>query len=550
MIVMEKVLITSALPYSYSLPHLGNIVGSVLPADVYNRYMKLSGIESVFICGSDQHGAKIELEALKQKKSAEDIANYIHEKMKKLFIDFGIEFTYYGKTHTEQNKEVVYEFFNALKKNGYIVEKEDMQAYCNFDNVFLFDRFIEGTCPYCGNLHARGDQCDDCNKLLDPIQIIKPHCNICGKESIEFKKVKNLALALNKLEPKIKNFIEQKSKNDWSKNAINKPLSFIETDGLKQRDITRNLKWGFPVPLSGYENYVFYVWFDAVISYIGITKEWTDKWKHYWTDEHIRRVQFMGKDNIEFHTIVFPAIIIGSDLGYKLVDTIRASEFLNSRGVKFSKSRGVGLNIETALDILSRDYWRFVLMYLYPDGSDTEFSIEVLTEVVDSIMNDKIGNLVNRVLTIAKRNAQLIGDKSEFDMPTYKHMISICSNYKYHFEHMDMRGAIKDVVELAELGNALMSSTEPWTLIKKGDSTSTKNFSTVMSTLILIIKNIGILLYPFTPDTSKRILDYFDIEDARIADIELYKRINFNKEIKLIFSKISEDAIAKLNALK
>ena len=543
---LEKKIITSALPYSYSIPHLGNFVGSILPADVYFKYSMMNGDDAIFISGSDQHGTPIELKAIEEKKDPENLSNEIHAEIKDLFERFGCTFTYYGKTHTDYNKEVVYSVFDALYKKGYILEIEGEQAYCNIDKRFLLDRFIEGRCPHCGG-RARGDQCDDCGKLLEPTQIIDPICNLCKRKEIVFKHVKNLAVDLAKLQPKIKSFIEKNSKNNWSKNAVNKSLSYID-EGLKPREITRNIKWGFPVPKKGFEDMVFYVWFDAFLGYIGITKEWdSERWKDYWLDSKARLIQVMGKDNIEFHTLMWPGVLIGSEMGFILPYTIKASEYLTSKTIKFSKSRGVGLNLKSAIEILEPDYWRFVLMYLYPETADSEFSAELLEEIVNTVMNDKVGNFVQRALKIFASNRASVGEKMQLDDDTRKKAEEIISSYKTNFEKMNLREALHSAVELASLGNSILSTKEPWLLIRKGDQVSLKEFSETISSLIVLVHHLSLLLWPFVPTSSMEVLSYFGIfhePDFKLleADVSVVKEL----DPRPIFRKMGKDEIARL----
>jgi methionyl-tRNA synthetase len=525
----------------------------VLPADVYFKYLKMKKEDAIFICGSDQHGTPIELRAIKEGTTPEKLSEDMHAKIMQLFENFECTFTYYGKTHTEQNKEVAYEIFNALKNNGYIVEVEDKQAYCNIDKRFLTDRLIEGDCPYCKYNKARGDQCENCGRLLDPDQLINPRCSICNKNDISFLKVKNLAIALDKLQDKILEFVEAGSKNNWSKNAKNKALSYIK-EGLKPRDITRSMKWGIPVPVKGFEHSVFYVWYDAPIAYISMTKDWDrEKWKNYWMSKDTRVVQFMGKDNIEFHTVMWPAFLLGSNLGYALPTTIRASEYLTSKEVKFSKSAGVGLNMQEAIKILDADYWRFSLMYMYPETADTEFSIEVLTEVVNKIMNDKIGNFIHRVLTIAKNNKELINSMEKVELGNEKEAINkILDDYKSNFENMHMREALYALISLAEFGNAKMSNDQPWNQLKwKEKEEGEKRFISTMSSLLKIAYNLSVLLWPFTPASSMKALSYFGIENEPLLDdLNNNPKPDLDKEITPLFSKLTDEKLEKIERFR
>ncbi len=345
--------------------------------------------------------------------------------------------------------------------------------------------------------------------------------------------MKNLAIALDKLQNKILSFVEINSKNNWSKNAKNKALSYIK-EGLRPRDITRSMKWGIPVPLKGFEHSVFYVWFDAPIAYISMTKDWDGKrWEDYWMSSDARLVQFMGKDNIEFHTVMWPGFLLGSNLGYTLPTTIRASEYLTSKEVKFSKSAGVGLNMQEAVNTLGADYWRFLLMYMYPETSDTEFSIEVLAEVVNKIMNDKIGNFIHRVLTIAKNNKELINRIGNIELGSEKDAVNkIIDDYKSNFEEMHLREALYALVSLAEFGNAKMSSDQPWSQLKfigRGE----ERFIATMGPLLKIAYDLSVLLWPFTPDASMKALSYFGMEkEPLLGDLDNNPKPDFGKEIR------------------
>jgi methionyl-tRNA synthetase len=547
----EKIVVTSALPYAYSVPHLGNFTGSVLPADVYYKYLKMKGADALFICGSDQHGTPIELRAIKNGVTPESLADEMHEKIKDLFEKFGCTFTIYGKTHTKNNRETVYEVFEGLRNNGYITETESLHAYCETDNRFLADRLIEGTCPYCKGEYARGDQCDSCGRLLDPTDLIKPHCTICGKNTIKFVKAKSLALALDKLQGMIGRFISERSKN-WTKNAANKSASIIK-EGLKERDITRNMKWGFPVPVDGFKDSVFYVWFDALIGYIGITKDWNiERWADYWMDPDTKIIHFMGKDNIEFHTTVWPGSLIGSGIGYALPHTIYALEHLTSKTVKFSKSKGVGLDMELALELLPSDYWRFTLINLLPETSDSEFSVPILVEIVNKIMNDKIGNLLHRVLTIAKTNSSLVSGAPLSKERTVR-VEEIVDGYRSNFEKIKIREALRGLVELADYGNSIMSSEEPWVLASKAktDSGSAAKFDAVMSDLINIVYRMCILLWPFAPEASLSGLKYFGfVGDPSLDSLNLVPKMKSGIELKPIFQKVPKEIVERLDSIK
>ncbi len=549
-----KYIITSALPYAEGVPHLGNMVGSVLPADIFYKFLKMCNEDAIFICGTDQHGTPIELQALKKGVEPKELADSMHNKIKEIFEKFECTFTYYGKTDTEENKETVYEIFNALYKNGYITEVKSELAYCTYDKRFLSDRFIEGTCPYCGYQYARGDQCENCGRLLTPKELIKPHCTICGRESIEFKETTNLAFDMKALEGEIKGFIEKNSKHNWSKNAINHSLNYIRR-GLEPREITRDLKWGFPVPLEGFSDKVFYVWFDAVIGYIGITREWDkEKWKEYWLGKS-RLVQFMGKDNIEFHTLMWPGILIGTRKKFVLPYTIYAYEYLLSNNLKFSKSKGVGLNLENALEILPPDYWRFILAELLPEGADVEISIERIMEIVNNDMNNIVGNFIHRALTLAISNfgntvPQFNEDILSKEEKKFMNDIEKKGReYVRNFKKIRIREALRNAIDIASLGNTFISKTEPWNLAKSNDENSKARIGNIAYLLLDAIFKLGNMLYPFVPDASKKVLSIFNEQTPEasclMSELRSGAKLNIVKPEPL-FKKIGEEEIAKL----
>jgi len=545
---LAKTIVTSALPYVYSTPHLGNFVGSVLPADIYANYLRMKGEDVIYICGSDMHGTAIEIQAIREKTTPDKVAGMMHEKIKELFAAFGCRFTYYGNTHTEQNKEVTYQIFDALSKNGYIIEVQKELPYCNIDRIFLFDRLIEGKCPVCGFEKARGDQCDKCSSILDPKDLLEPYCTLCGKKEIAFKKTKNVAIDFKKLQLKVEKFVGERSKL-WSKNAVNETGKYLK-EGLRNRDISRHTKWGFPVPLKGFEDQVLFVWFDAPIGYIGMTKEWNErKWKDYWAAKDTKLIQFMGKDNIFFHTLFFPATLIGSGLGYVLVNTIKSYEFLNWEGKKFSKSRGVGMDMSDAISVVKNpDYWRFALMQMAPENADSDFTVDGFAESVNKTMNGKIGNLLQRVITLTKANASIFDSKAEMDETVSDRLGQMVKRYNEQFEEIELREALKTVVEMADLGNSLMSEKEPWILAKsaKGDKQAAQQFSSIMNALIRISYTVSIAMFPFIPASAEKALRYFGLSEPTLRDMGKAPKLSLKEDPKPIFERLTEEQVKRI----
>ncbi|MDY6768960.1 MAG: methionine--tRNA ligase, partial [Candidatus Nanohaloarchaea archaeon] len=413
----ERTVVTSALPYIHGVPHLGNIVGSLLPADLYHRYLDLRGHDNIFICGSDEHGTPLELSAIEAGETPEEHSDRQHETVKAVLDGFDLDFSLYGRTHTPYNEEQTLDIFKNLYRNGYIVEKAQNLPYCTDCDRFLPDRYIEGECPHCGGL-ARGDQCDeqDCGKLLEPEEIIDPYCTICEGSNIEFRETKNLFLQLEKFEDELRDWLEEAQ--PIPDNQLEEVLNLID-EGLEDRCITRDIDWGFPVPHEElgldedvYADKVLYVWFDAPIGYIGITRQYFDaageeeRWKEYWTDDDARTIYSIGKDNTVFHSIIFPSMLVGgAEEGgtYNLPDYEFIHQYLLSDDVQFSKSRGTGLSSEDALELLPADYWRFYLSAVIPENHDTSFSWEDFESKINGELNDNVGNFVNRVLSLCEQ---------------------------------------------------------------------------------------------------------------------------------------------------
>ena len=364
---MKKILVTSALPYINGEPHLGHIVGCLLPSDVYARFMRLKGYEVLYIAGTDEHGTTSEVGALKAGMDVQSYCDMFHQKHDKTYKDFNLSFDFFGRTSSEQNKEMTYMIFDALDKNGFIEEREIKQVYSVDDKMFLADRYITGTCPYCGYDKARGDQCENCTKVLEPTDLINPKSAVSGAANLEVRSSKHLFLNLPKIEPQLKEWLKTKEAF-WPEVAYSIALKWLK-EGLEPRCITRDLKWGFPVPKKGFEDKVFYVWFDAPIGYIGITKQWSDEkpdernWKDWWfEDKDVYYVQFMGKDNVPYHSITFPATLLGTQKNFKQVDFLKGASYLTFEGGTFSKSEHRGVFASDATKEFPADYWRYFLM--------------------------------------------------------------------------------------------------------------------------------------------------------------------------------------------
>ncbi|MFX1242547.1 MAG: methionine--tRNA ligase [Promethearchaeota archaeon] len=534
-----KWVITSAWPYVNATPHLGNLIGSTLSADVFARYLRMKGEEVVFVSGSDSHGTPISVEAKKIKAStgkditAEELAFKYHNIIKDLHQKWQISFDNYTITHNPTHIEFVKKFYLDIQKNGYILEKEIESLYCEQDKLFLPDRFVEGICPHCQFEDARGDQCDNCQKLLTPEELIKPRCVICGNTPT-IKKSRHWYFDQPKLQDKLKKLIEENE--IIPANARQMCLNNI-AEGLPERAITRDLVWGIPAPFENAENKTIYVWFEAVLGYITAVKEWAEKlindpskFNYFWNDPNTKTVYFIGKDNIIFHLIVFPGLLLAYNDNKKeseklvLPYNVSSTEFLMYENQKFSKSRGIGIWIDDALKLAPLDYWRFNLIFNRPETSDTSF---LWSEFENNIktLNDNIGNFIHRTLTfIEKQFNSKIPEKIEYDdidkkfIESIKNIIREVGESLYNFK---IRKAIRDVVNFGKEGNIYLNDKAPWHLIKKDKKAAGHVFNICSQA----VHALAVLLGPFIPGTSEKILSYLNA--PKLKDIS-WESVNEN----------------------
>ncbi|MEM5830035.1 MAG: methionine--tRNA ligase [Candidatus Aenigmatarchaeota archaeon] len=546
-----KYLITAALPYTNNLPHLGNIAGSHLPADIYQKLLKLLGNDVVFIGGTDEHGSPIEIAALKEKVSPKELCDKYYVLHKKIYDWLRIDYDNFGRTSNKINHEMTQYIFKKLYENGYIFESSIILPYCEFDKRFLPDRYVIGTCPYCKYEKARGDQCENCGKLLDPKDLIDPKCAICGN-SPTFKESKHLFFDLPKLERKLLKWI-QKNKH-WKENVKNFALSWLK-EGLKARSISRDLTWGIKIPLEGYEDKVFYVWFDAPIGYISSTIEYfekigkKDEWKNYWLkNSKARIVHFLGKDNIPFHTIFWPAMLMGTK-EFNLPYYVFGLEYLNFEGRKISKSQnwGVFLEIEDEkikLRILANnqdkkfevdpDYIRFYLSLILPENKDSSFSVKEFVEKINKELIGNFGNFVYRVLSFVEKYYNLEIPKTKADKDILKVFKDAKKEIKDLVKKFEIKKVLMKVLELSYLSNKYFQENEPWKNQEKRDE--------VILTSVNLVKDLAILFWPYITNSSEKIFKMINYEFIakgaikRIGKIEL-KDTKINKP-EIIFKPL------------
>ncbi|UWQ17519.1 methionine--tRNA ligase [Jannaschia sp. M317] len=522
---MPRTLITSAIPYINGIKHLGNLIGSQLPADLHARYLRARGHEVMFICATDEHGTPAELAAAKAGKPVADYCAEMWQVQKDLADGFRLSFDHFGRSSSAQNHRLTQHFAARLDAAGLIEERSSRQVYSNADGRFLPDRYIEGICPNCGFEDARGDQCDNCTKQLDPTDLIEPRSTISGSTDLEVRETKHLYLKQSQLKDRLDAWID--SQDGWPVLTTSIAKKWLhDGDGLQDRGITRDLDWGIPVqkgdePWPGMEGKVFYVWFDAPIEYIAGTAEWADAnggdWERWWrTDkgaEDVRYVQFMGKDNVPFHTLSFPATLLGSGEPWKTVDYLKSFNYLNYDGGQFSTSRGRGVFMDQALDILPADYWRWWLLSHVPESSDTEFTWENFQASVNKDLADVLGNFVSRVTKFCRAKfGEVVPEGGTWGAPEAALIETLTTRlaaYERHMDAIEIRKAAQELRAIWVAGNEYLQEAAPWTVHK----TDPQQAAAQIRLALNLIRLYAVLSQPFIPDASAAMLAAMDTQD-------------------------------------
>ena len=562
---MSRILITSALPYINGIKHLGNLAGSMLPADVFARFQRAQGRDTLFICATDEHGTPAELAAA---AAGQDVADYCaeqHQLQKDIAPRFGLSFDWFGRSSSPQNRDLTQHFASVLEAQGLIEERVDQMIYSLADKRFLPDRYVEGTCPKCSFEKARGDQCDNCGSLLDPTDLINPYSTISGSRDIEVRDTRHLYLLQSKMQDRLRTWID--GRKDWpqlAKSIANKHLD----EGLIDRGITRDLVWGVPVAKDGvarpgFENKVFYVWFDAPVEYIAATQEWADAtggdWKGWWrTDagaDDVRYVEFMGQDNVAFHTVSFPATLLGSGEPWKLVDQLKAFNWLNWYGGKFSTSNRRGVFMDAALDLLPPDLWRWYLIANAPEGSDTAFTWEQFQSAVNRDLADVLGNFVNRILKFNETKMDGTvpdgGEPGELEIALLASVQEKIASLTENLEALEYRKAAQDLRALWVAGNEYLQVAAPWTAIKSDRDRA----AVVVRTAINLVALYARLSAPFIPFSSEIIAEA--VGEAGVtawplaSDADLLDRLPRGRAVRapeVLFKKVEDDQVAEWTA--
>ncbi len=522
---MARHLITSAIPYINGIKHLGNLVGSQLPADLFARYQRGRGNEVLFLCATDEHGTPAELAAAKAGKPVAEYCAEMHEVQAKIADGFRLSFDHFGRSSSEANHKLTQHFAGRLADAGLIREVSETQMYSHADGRFLPDRYIEGTCPNCGFDSARGDQCDNCTKQLDPVDLINPHSTISGSTDLEMRETKHLYLCQSQMKDQLEEWID--TREGWPVLTTSIAKKWLnDGDGLQDRGITRDLDWGIPVKKGdqdwdGMEGKVFYVWFDAPIEYIACGQEWVDAgkgtdWERWWrTDkgaDDVTYTQFMGKDNVPFHTLSFPATILGSGEPWKLVDYIKSFNYLNYDGGQFSTSRGRGVFMDQALEILPADYWRWWLLSHAPESSDSEFTWDNFQASVNKDLADVLGNFVSRVTKFCRskfgEEVPAGGDDLPVDQAFMDALEENIRAYEQFMEDKEVRKAAGALRAIWVMGNEYLQEAAPWSTFKEDPEKAAGQVRFALN----LIPLYAVLSAPFIPDAADKLHEAMKVD--------------------------------------
>ncbi|CUT02962.1 methionine--tRNA ligase [Candidatus Kryptobacter tengchongensis] len=516
----KRILVTAALPYANGPIHLGHLAGAYLPADIYVRYQRLKGRDVIYICGSDEHGVPITITAEKEGISPQQVVDKYHYMNKESFEKFGMSFDNYSRTSLPIHHQTAQEFFLELYKKGVLKEKTTKQLYCEKDKMFLADRYVEGICPVCGSPGARGDQCEKCGSWLEQTDLIEPKCKICGTTPV-IKDTSHWYLPLGDFQKRLEDWMS--TKTDWKENVKQYVYSWFK-EGLQDRAVTRDLHWGVKVPIQGVEGKVIYVWFDALLGYISSTKEWAqkigqpEKWREYWQSQDTRLIHFIGKDNIVFHCIVFPAMLMAwndgrSDEIYILPDNVPANEFLNLEGKKLSTSRNYAVWLNEYLEKFEPDPLRYALASILPETKDTDFSWKEFQARNNNELADILGNFVNRTLTFVKKNFEnKVPERFELE-DIDRELISKLKEYAdkiaENYENFRIRDGVFETMNLARFANKYFNDTEPWKMIKENP----RRASTSINLCLQTVRALAILFEPVLPFSARKIWEMLNLKD-------------------------------------
>ena len=542
----KRYLITSALPYANGPVHIGHLAGVYVPSDIYSRYLRLKGYDVISVCGSDEHGVPITIKARKEGITPQQVVDRYHEIIKSSFERLGMSFDIYSRTSSPTHRVTASDFFRKLYDEGKFIEQTSMQYYDEEAQTFLADRYIVGTCPHCQNEKAYGDQCEKCGSTLSPDELLNPKSAVSGAVPVK-RETKHWYLPLDKYEGFLREWILEGHK-EWKSNVYGQCKSWLDL-GLQPRAVSRDLDWGIPVPVEGADGKVLYVWFDAPIGYISATKDLTPDWEKYWKSEDTKMVHFIGKDNIVFHCIVFPAMLKAHG-DYILPENVPANEFLNLEGDKISTSQNWAVWLHEYLDEFpgKEDVLRYVLCANAPETKDNDFTWKDFQARNNSELVAVLGNFINRALVLTKKYYDGVvperGAMTEYDEATIEEMQRIKSSLERNIEHYHFREALKDAMAYSRIGNKYLADTEPWKVVK----TDPERVKTILNIALQITANTAIAIEPCMPFSAKKILDMLAVKKygwEQLGSMELIEAGHTIGEPQLLFEKIEDDVIEK-----
>jgi methionyl-tRNA synthetase len=556
---MSRYLITSALPYINGVKHLGNLVGSMLPADAYARFQRARGNDVLFICATDEHGTPAELAAHEAGLPVDEYCAQMHVLQKDLGNRFGLSFDHFGRSHSSQNHEITQHFYHQLDKNGLLEERTTTQVYSVDDKRFLPDRYVIGTCRHCGYERARGDQCENCTRVLDPADLINPRSAVSGSTNIELRDSKHLFLRQSQMVARLREWID--SRKEWPILVTSIARKWLD-EGLKDRSITRDLSWGIPVAYQGktrpgFEGKVFYVWFDAPIEYVGATMEWAEAngqdWKRWWREDEgagdVRYVQFMGKDNVPFHTVGFPVTLFGSQEPWKVVDYIKGLNWMNYYGGKFSTSGQRGIFMDQALELLPADYWRWYLLANAPESDDSNFTWEHFQAMVNHELADVFGNFVNRIAKFcAARLGGVVpagGEYGGLESETTSALTDRLRTLTGLMEAMEFRKAAIELRSMWVIGNEYLQKAQPWAKLKTDPVSAGVSIRYALN-LAMVFTGLA---QPFIPETTAKVARALSGQSAHLNwPKEISDTLTPGSSIEVpdvLFAKLEESQISE-----
>jgi methionyl-tRNA synthetase len=541
----QKYLITSALPYVNNQLHIGHLIGCLLPSDVYARFCRAMGRDVLYIGGSDEHGTPSEVGALKENMPVEEYVDKYRAKHLDAVRDFNLSFDLYGRTHTKLHEKLIHELFERLDSLDMVYEKSSMQPYSVNEKKFLADRYVIGTCPRCGHERAYGNECDKCGATLDPDQLINPHSATDPNSPVEMRETKHLYFRLSAMQDKLRAWVN--SRKGWPKTAVAIANKWLD-EGLRDNPITRDLKWGIPVNKPGFEDKVFYVWFDAPWGYVSISQAATDDRASWWKNPDCKYTQFMAKDNISFHSVFFPSQELAMDDNWKTVDVLKGQNFLNFNGAKISKSMGNGIFLDQALSIAPADTWRYALLASAPETDDTDFTVSRFAEIVNKDLNGMLGNFVSRVTKLSAKNfGTRVPTDIKYDTDLANRINAKLDELTNALEACEFRAAIFALRGLFAIGNEYMTETAPWALVKDGKMDDAAD---VLNECFQLIDLYARVSQPFMPDTAKKMQNIFATTHDLSWPTSFERRVADGEEFNVpenLFERIDDETVAEIN---